>query len=87
MDDSIISYADNFEDVLLRRVFPRGTPGFYIDVGAFDPVALSVTKHFSDAGWRGINIEPVPALYRAPGRRAVAATSTSTSACRTTRGA
>ena len=63
MDDPIISYADNFEDVLLRRVFPRGTPGFYIDVGAFDPVALSVTKHFSDAGWRGINIEPVPALY------------------------
>jgi FkbM family methyltransferase len=37
--------------------------GFYIDVGAWDPVVDSVTKHFYDKGWRGINVEPVAHYY------------------------
>ncbi len=55
---TIRSYAQNHEDVLLSRAFPRGLTGFYIDVGANDPVQHSVTKHFYDEGWFGINIEP-----------------------------
>lgn len=54
----MISYAQNHEDVLLARLFGRGVPGFYIDVGAHDPVANSLTKHFYDLGWKGINVEP-----------------------------
>jgi FkbM family methyltransferase len=54
---SAISYAQNFEDILLARAFPNPV-GFYIDVGAADPVCHSVTKLFYDRGWRGINIEP-----------------------------
>ena len=54
----IISYAQNFEDVLLHRVFGGQETGFYVDVGAFHPVIGSVTKAFYDKGWRGINIEP-----------------------------
>ena len=54
----MISYAQNREDVLLRRFFSDREDGFYIDVGANDPVQHSVTKHFYDRGWRGINIEP-----------------------------
>lgn len=54
----LISYAQNAEDVLLNRVFGKKTEGFYIDVGAHDPIENSVTKHFSLQGWRGINIEP-----------------------------
>jgi FkbM family methyltransferase len=54
----MVSYAQNAEDVLLRRVFPGGTTGFYLDVGANDPVYQSVTKHFYESGWRGINVEP-----------------------------
>ncbi len=57
---AIISYAQNFEDVLLNRVFPERPSGFYIDVGACDPVIHSVTKLFYDRGWDGINIEPIP---------------------------
>ncbi|MFN2607038.1 MAG: FkbM family methyltransferase [Acidimicrobiales bacterium] len=57
------SYAQNHEDVLLARLFPPGLTGFYIDVGANDPIENSVTKHFYDAGWRGINIEPAPGPY------------------------
>jgi FkbM family methyltransferase len=59
----MISYAQNLEDVLLRRVFSHAEDGFYIDVGANDPVHDSVTKHFYDRGWRGINIEPQRGPY------------------------
>jgi FkbM family methyltransferase len=54
----MISYAQNFEDVILNRVFQNRKQGFYIDVGAMDPVLHSVTKFFYDQGWCGINIEP-----------------------------
>jgi FkbM family methyltransferase len=56
---AMISYAQNLEDVLLRRAFSKVGKGFYIDVGAQDPVKESVTKFFYEQGWRGINIEPV----------------------------
>lgn len=52
------SYAQQAEDVRLARVFRDRTDGFYIDVGAAHPVHDSVSKHFYDAGWTGIDIEP-----------------------------
>lgn len=58
-----ISYAQNGEDMLLRRLFGDDRPGFYIDVGAGHPVYDSVTKHFSLRGWRGINVEPLPEMH------------------------
>jgi FkbM family methyltransferase len=59
----MLSYAQNQEDVLLWRVLSDVDPaqGFYIDIGANHPVIDSVTKHFYDAGWHGINVEPVAA--------------------------
>ncbi len=63
MNFKMVSYADNFEDVLIRRAFPDVHDGFYIDVGAYDPVEHSVTQHFYEGGWRGINIEPNPAPF------------------------
>jgi FkbM family methyltransferase len=53
-----VSYAQNFEDVMLYRALKYVEQGFYIDVGAWHPVIDSVTKAFYDRGWRGINIEP-----------------------------
>ena len=61
---TFISYAQNCEDVLLWRALGHIKNGFYIDVGANDPVDHSVTKAFYDAGWSGINIEPLPALHQ-----------------------
>ena len=61
---SMISYAQNREDVLLHRVFPAPA-GFYLDVGAADPVEYSVTKWFYDRGWSGVNVEPQPAYFAA----------------------
>lgn len=63
-ESRMTSYAQNGEDVLLERLFRDVSAGFYIDVGANDPVELSVTKHFYDRGWRGINIEPGAESFR-----------------------
>lgn len=43
---------------MLFRALKHVQHGTYIDVGANDPVFLSVTKAFYERGWRGINIEP-----------------------------
>ena len=51
---SFVSYAQNFEDVMLWRALKHIDCGFYIDVGAQDPVIDSVTKSFYDHGWRGV---------------------------------
>lgn len=55
---TLISYAQNGEDVVLARAFAPDHAGFYIDIGASDPIVDSVTKHFYDHGWSGINVEP-----------------------------
>jgi FkbM family methyltransferase len=59
----VISYAQNFEDVMLARLFAGRKTGFYVDVGAADPINLSVTKWFYDLGWSGLNIEPNKQLF------------------------
>ncbi|MDP4837381.1 MAG: FkbM family methyltransferase, partial [Burkholderiales bacterium] len=61
---SFISYAQNYEDVMLWRALKHVQNGFYIDVGANDPVVDSVTKSFYDIGWRGINIEPLASHHQ-----------------------
>lgn len=60
---SFISYAQNFEDILLWRALKHIDGGFYIDVGANDPTIDSVTRAFYDRGWSGINIEPALECY------------------------
>ena len=59
----LISYAQNFEDVMLWRALGQIERGFYVDAGAWSPDADSVTRLFSERGWRGINIEPNPELF------------------------
>jgi FkbM family methyltransferase len=54
----MIAYGQNLEDVLLSRLFPAEHAGFYVDIGANHPVHCSVTKHFYDCGWTGVNVEP-----------------------------
>ena len=55
---TFISYAQNFEDVMLWRALKHIDHGFYIDIGAQDPVIDSVSLAFYEHGWRGIHIEP-----------------------------
>jgi len=58
-----VSYAQNFEDLLLDRVFRDRRSGVYVDAGASDPVRYSVTLKFHLRGWRGVNIEPAAPLF------------------------
>lgn len=60
----MISYAQNAEDVVLRRVFHDVKRGVYVDIGACDPVSDSVTNHFYQNGWHGVNVEPDHNFYK-----------------------
>jgi FkbM family methyltransferase len=62
-----VSYAQNREDIVLQGFFTerKGRPGFYVDVGAGSPRTDSVTRLFYDAGWCGINLEPINHIYKA----------------------
>ena len=59
----MVSYAQNFEDVMLRRALQDVVKGTYVDVGAQDAKVDSVTKWFYDCGWSGINLEPHPDYF------------------------
>lgn len=67
--DYLISYAQNFEDIMLWRALGHVEHGRYIDVGAQSPHVDSVSKVFYEHGWRGIHVEPMP-MYADELRRA-----------------
>lgn len=55
-----LSYSQDGEDMVLRRMFEGRRSGFYVDVGAHHPFRFSNTCYFHRLGWRGINIDPNP---------------------------
>jgi FkbM family methyltransferase len=59
---AFVSYAQNFEDVILWRALRHVKAGHYIDIGANDPVIDSVSLGFYERGWRGCHVEPM-AVY------------------------
>lgn len=59
-----ISYAQNFEDIILYRALKHVGAGFYIDIGAQDDTVDSVSRGFYEHGWRGVHVEPVPEYAR-----------------------
>jgi FkbM family methyltransferase len=62
-DNYLVSYAQNREDIIIAQFFKDINKGFYVDIGANDPVDDSVTKYFYEKGWNGINIEPNKNLF------------------------
>jgi FkbM family methyltransferase len=56
----MISFAQNFEDVILWRALKNISSGFYIDIGAQDPIVDSVSRSFHEKGWTGVHVEPSP---------------------------
>lgn len=55
-----ISYAQEGEDMILRRLLEGRDKGFYVDVGAHHPRRFSNTYFFYKRGWSGINIDACP---------------------------
>lgn len=54
---TFVSFAQNFEDVLLWRALHDVEQGRYLDIGAQDPTQDSVSLAFYNAGWRGVHVE------------------------------
>ncbi len=52
---------EEYERELIRRFF-NDTPGFFVEVGANDPIEGSQSWHLEQRGWRGILVEPQPKL-------------------------
>lgn len=59
---TVISHAQNREDVVLWRALGHLPAGRYVDVGANEPSLFSVSRLFYDHGWSGVAVEPVPAF-------------------------
>jgi len=63
-DEIFVSYAQNFEDVMLWRALGHVERGFYIDVGAQHPRIDSVSRAFYERDWRGVHVEPADEYAR-----------------------
>lgn len=53
-------FSQTGEDILINGVLGNQEKGFYVDVGAYDPIKFSNTYGFYMRGWSGINIDPNP---------------------------
>jgi len=60
------SFSQFGEDMVLDSYFQQKKieKGFYVEVGAFEPVYLSNTYYFYKKGWRGLLIEPNPESFK-----------------------
>ena len=58
------SYSQTGEDLVIDRLLGAKETGFYVDVGAGDPVRFNNTRRFYRRGWNGINIEPNIECFR-----------------------
>ena len=55
-----LSFSTCGEDRILKYLFLNKKKGFYVDVGAFYPIAASNTYLFYLMEWQGINIDAFP---------------------------
>jgi len=54
------TYGQYGEDALVFSALKPSRRGFYVDVGAYDPLEGSNTYKLYQRGWRGLTIEPNP---------------------------
>jgi len=57
------SYSQYGEDLVIDDLSGHKKRGFYVDVGAGDPIWFSNSKRFYRRGWDGINIEPDQRIF------------------------
>lgn len=53
------SYSQFGEDLIVREFFAQRTDGFFVEVGANDPVKFSQTWLLEQYGWSGLLVEPL----------------------------
>ena len=52
-----ISNSGYGEEILVNRILKSYKKGFFVDVGAHNPVIGSLTKKLYDKGWSGLNLD------------------------------
>jgi FkbM family methyltransferase len=57
-------FPPEVENELKEAFFKKAQVGFFVDVGANEPQTMSQTWHLEELGWRGVLIEPQPALAK-----------------------
>ena len=60
----IETYSQFGEDRIIFDFFQRKMDGYFVEIGAHHPYALSQTWLLEKSGWRGILIEPIPHLAK-----------------------
>lgn len=63
MDDDLVDFSEYGQPAALLRYLPPSVPRMLVDAGAYDGVQGSNSRQFLLNGWRGILIEPIPALF------------------------
>ena len=58
------SFSQGDEDLIIDKYFNFKDKGFYVDIGANDPVRFNNTYRFYKKGWCGINVEPEEKNFR-----------------------
>ena len=57
-------FPPEVENELKEAFFGEAQVGFFVEVGANEPQTMSQTWHLEQLGWRGVLIEPQPALAK-----------------------
>lgn len=57
-------FPPDVENELKEKFFSGARHGFFVEVGANDPEHMSQTWHLERLGWRGVLVEPQPALVQ-----------------------
>lgn len=63
--DLFLSFSQHGDDYLAWQLLNKSNNGVIIEVGAFDGVHLSNSFSLEQKGWKSINIEPTPKVYKA----------------------
>ncbi len=59
----MIDYSQYGQALILRQLLPDDTPRIVVDIGANDGICGSNSRMLLEDGWRGLLVEPVPAVF------------------------
>ena len=55
--NSFISNSAFGEEILVNRLLKKFSKGFFVDVGAYNPIIGSLTNQLYRKGWNGLNLD------------------------------
>jgi len=58
------SYSQIGQDKKVYDFYKGKTDGYYVEIGAYDGIALSNTYAFEKLGWKGICVEPLESRFQ-----------------------